>query len=107
MEDMAKENKKLKGKVASIEKDLDRSISIDLKMELKDKDKELLNLLRGFQKLSNMLFNQKSPLFNIWLSGEHHQGEFNKPLAFVQASFAIKTQKEDALKQLVLNGRIS
>lgn len=104
MEDMAKENK-LKGKVASIKKDLDRSISIDLKMELKDK--ELLNLLRGFQKLSNMLFNQKSPLFNIWLSGEHHQGEFNKPLAFVQASFAIKTQKEDALKQLVLNGRIS
>lgn len=39
MEDMTKESQELKGKVASMDKDLDQSIFINnnLKMELKDK----------------------------------------------------------------------
>lgn len=80
------------------------SINDDLKMELKEKDKEMLKLLVGSQKLSYMLLNQKSSLFKLRLGGEHHQGDFNKPPSFVKASSITSTHKEkDAPKKLVPN----
>lgn len=73
-------------------------------MELKEKDKEMLKLLGGSQKLTNMLLNQKSSLFKLGLGGEHHQGDFNKLPAFVKASSITSTQKEkDTPKKLVPN----
>lgn len=74
IEAMAQENKELKEKVANLKKDLSQSISInkELKLELKENVKEMIKLLGGTQKLSNILLNQKSFLCKLGLGGEHH-----------------------------------
>lgn len=61
---MAKENKELRDKMAKMEKDFEQTISINKNLEekLKNKNKEMLKLLGGFEKLLSMLLHQNSPL---------------------------------------------
>lgn len=101
METMAKENKELKDIVASMEMNREESISInnDFKAELKGKDKELLKLLGGSRKLSNMLLHPKCPICMLGLGGYYHQREFNKLFTFAKASTS--THKEKILKKVV------
>lgn len=91
MEAVAKDNKELKDKVASLEENLEQLTSIikDIKEELKDKNKEMLKLLDGSQKLSNIL-HQRSPLCKLGLGDDHHEEEFNKPLILFKASTSVQ-----------------
>lgn len=64
----------------------------------------MLKLLSESKKRSNMLLHQKSPLCNIELGGDHHQGEFNKPLIFIKTSTS--TQEDVAQKKEVPKSKV-
>lgn len=103
MEAVAKDNKELKDKVASLEENLEQLTSIikDIKEELKDKNKEMLKLLDGSQKLSNIL-HQRSPLCKLGLGDDHHEEEFDKPLILFKASTSVQngeTHKKEVPKE--------
>lgn len=46
-------------------------------------------MLRGFNKLTNMLLHGKSPSCKMRLGGHNYVEEFNQPLNFVKASISI------------------
>lgn len=70
----------------------------------KEKYRELLKLLGGFQKLSNILFNQMCPLCKHGLGGEHHQGKLINQLHLFKLLLQLQTHMEkEALKKLIPN----